>query len=69
MRKLSDWMKVYGFKDGANEDVTEAFIRHLVKSAHGVDVPPRRKVRPAPVGEQLKFDFDAAARDGKHRAS
>ncbi len=46
MRKLSDLMKDYGFRDDANEEVAEAFIRNLIRSAYGVDVPQRGSPQP-----------------------
>ena len=45
MKKIGDLMQEMGFRKDAPDSVKEAFIKHLIKSATGVDVqtPSERK--------------------------
>ncbi len=38
MKKMGDLMQDMGFRKDAPDSVKEAFIKHLIKSAYGVDV-------------------------------
>lgn len=62
MKKIGDMMKELGFREGANEEVTKAFIKNLIKQAYGVEVKEnfsrelevsQRAGKP----EQLTFDL------------
>lgn len=62
MKKVGDMMKELGFREGANEEVTKAFIKNLIKQAYGVEVKenfarenPSAKSPAKP--EQLTFDL------------
>ncbi len=58
MKKAGDILKEMGFRPDASEAVKEAFIRHLIKAATGIEVlpcPEERRQKPRP--QQLAFDF------------
>ncbi len=62
MKKVGDMMKDLGFKEGASEEVTKAFIKNLIRQAYGVEVKeafaeanPNPKAPKKP--EQLAFDL------------
>lgn len=66
MKKVGDMMKDLGFKPGASEETTKAFIKNLIRQAYGVEVkeefavanPPPTKGPAKP--EQLTFDLGSA---------
>ncbi len=65
MKRAGQVLKQMGFRKDAPESLKEAFVRHLIKSATGVDVAPgpneakaikiERAVKGMPV--QLEFNF------------
>lgn len=79
MKRVGQLMKEIGFNKDASDGVKEAFIKHLIKAAEGVNVvtPSERReieanrdrVLPLKSGikksnpEQLSFDFDATGTD------
>ncbi len=46
MKKMGELMQEMGFRKDAPDSVKEAFIKHLIKSAYGVDVqtPSEKKM-------------------------
>ncbi len=63
MKKVGDLMKDLGFKPGASEETTKAFIKNLIRQAYGVEVKeaftvanPSLSKGPAKP-EQLAFDL------------
>jgi hypothetical protein len=82
MKKVGDLMQDLGFNPDASQSSKEAFIRHLVKAATGVDLGPgpteralarsRRGPLPQAQEEQLSFDFfqiEAGPRESGPRES
>ncbi len=75
MKKMGHLMKDMGFNPNASTSAQEAFIKHLIKAAHGVDVMtpsekkiirnnPQKIVRLKSLGnpnQQMAFDFEAAS--------
>ena len=64
MKKIGDIMEEMGFNKDASNSVKEAFIKHLIKSATGVDVKTpteklieEREIIKKDLGIQLSFDF------------
>ncbi len=67
MKKIGDLMKELGFNPNASVSAQEAFIKHLIKASHGVDVmtPSEKKEiqnNPQKIvslvkSEQMSFDF------------
>lgn len=71
MKKVGDMMKDLGFKEGASEETTKAFIKNLIRQAYGVEVkeaftvanpsPSKDPAKPPLIGlaqpEQLAFDL------------
>lgn len=63
MKKVGDMMKELGFRDGASEEVTKAFIKNLIRQAYGVEVKEAfTAANPSPAKgpakpEQLAFDL------------
>lgn len=61
MKKAADILKEMGFRPEASDGVKEAFVRHLIKAATGVDVAPGPHEHLEPTAlrkpEQLSFDF------------
>ncbi|GIL17209.1 MAG: hypothetical protein BroJett040_09600 [Oligoflexia bacterium] len=61
MKKVGDIMAEMGFRKEASDSLKEAFVRHLIKAATGVEVSPgpnERKTRPTSrPGDQLSFDL------------
>lgn len=65
MKRAGEILKQMGFRKEAPESLKEAFVRHLIKSATGVEVEPgpnelrsqkiERAILRAPV--QLEFNF------------
>lgn len=62
MKKVGELMKELGFKEGASEEVTKAFIKNLIKQAYGVEVKesfaqanPPSNIPAQP--QQLTFDL------------
>lgn len=65
MKKIGDLMHEMGFRKDAPDSLKEAFVRHLIKSATGVDVEPGPAERKEILSRgktpiQLSFDFDSA---------
>ncbi len=64
MKKVGDMMKDLGFKEGASEETTKAFIKNLIRQAYGVEVKEAFTVsNPSPSKgpakpEQLAFKLD-----------
>ena len=65
MKKIGDIMQEMGFKKDASNSVKEAFIKHLIKNATGVDVQTpseklieERESIKKEMGAQLSFDFN-----------
>lgn len=66
MKKVGDMMKDLGFKPGASEETTKAFIKNLIRQAYGVEVkeaftvanqtPAKGPAKP----EQLAFDLGSS---------
>jgi hypothetical protein len=55
MKKIGDLMMEMGFNKEAPDSLKEAFIRHLVKKAEGVELEARNKILPSPdVGPSLQ---------------
>jgi hypothetical protein len=81
MKKVGDLMQELGFNPDASQSSKEAFIRHLVKTATGVDIGPgpteraieRPKQELFPLEEQLSFNFfqvdDGLSEPGQIEAS
>ncbi len=72
MKKAGEILKEMGFKPEASDSVKEAFVRHLIKAATGVEVAPgpnERKELAAKrkhiSGEQLSFDLDSNSSETK----
>ena len=73
MKKMGELMKDMGFNSKSSTSAQEAFIKYLIKAAHGVDVmtPSEKKIiqdNPqkivslkslAPPNQQLAFDFES----------
>ena len=71
MKKMGDLMKDMGFNPKSSTSAQEAFIKHLIKAAHGVDVmtPSEKKIiqdNPQKIvslkslsNQQLAFDFES----------
>ena len=64
MKKIGDIMEEMGFKKDASHSVKEAFIKHLIKSATGVEVKTpseklieERESIKKEMGAQMSFDF------------
>ena len=61
VRKVSDWMKIYGFREGSDPAVAEAFVRNLSKAVYSSQLPPRSKSAPQTRASdqwiQLEFEF------------
>ena len=67
MKKIGDIMAEMGFRKDAPDSLKEAFIRHLIKSSTGADMPARtqepekktelEKMKPLSEPEQLAFNF------------
>lgn len=72
MKKMSDIMAEMGFRQEASDSVKEAFIKHLIKNATGVEIQTptekrieqREKIKEE-LGVQLSFDFSQASENGK----
>ncbi len=74
MKKMGDLMKDMGFNPNSSTSAQEAFIKHLIKAAHGVDVmtPSEKKIiqnNPQKIislkslanqNQQMAFDFEGA---------
>jgi hypothetical protein len=72
MKKMGDLMKDMGFNPNSSTSAQEAFIKHLIKAAHGVDVmtPSEKKIiqdNPQKIvslkslaNQQMAFDFESA---------
>jgi hypothetical protein len=66
MKKVGELMKELGFKPGANEEVTKAFVKNLIRQAYGVEVKEaaakeltRELTANSPAKpEQLSFNID-----------
>ena len=83
MKKVGDIMKEMGFRKDAPDSVKEAFIKHLIKSATGIDVetPSEKRARVASASSKAKqkpkssqvqpvqLAFDFAKADEKEEAS
>ncbi len=72
MKKMGEIMAEMGFRQEASDSVKEAFIKHLIKNATGVDVqtPTEKRVEQREkikeeLGVQLSFDFSSTAENGK----
>ncbi len=73
MKKVGDMMKDLGFKEGASEETTKAFIKNLIRQAYGVEVkeefaaanptPSKGPVKP----EQLAFDLGTVSGPSQSR--
>jgi hypothetical protein len=50
MKKIGDLMQEMGFRKDAPDSVKEAFIKHLIKSATGVEVQTPSEKRAAQAG-------------------
>lgn len=77
MKKMGDLMKDMGFNSKSSTSAQEAFIKHLIKAAHGIDVmtPSEKKIiqdNPQKIislkslsskqnSEQMAFDFEGDA--------
>ena len=64
MKKVGDIMQEMGFRKDASDSVKEAFIKHLIKNATGVEIKTpteklveQREVIKKEIGAQLSFDF------------
>lgn len=63
MRKMGDLMKDLGFREDASEEVKEAFVKNLLKSAYGIDLgsskthKQSKKLKTPQSPTQLAFDF------------
>ncbi len=62
MKKIGDLMEELGFNKNSPDSAKEAFIRHLIKTAVGVEVQPRNVPKNEKVSNednsQLSFLFD-----------
>jgi hypothetical protein len=47
MKKIGDIMQEMGFRKNASDSVKEAFIKHLIKNAYGVEVQTPSEKRAA----------------------
>lgn len=72
MKKVGEIMAEMGFRQEASDSVKEAFIKHLIKNATGVDVQTptekrieQREIIKEELGVQLSFDFYSTAETGK----
>lgn len=77
MKKVGDLMKELGFKPGANEEVTKAFIKNLIRQAYGVEVKEAAAKElaremtgdsPARKPEQLSFNIETPSTPRKKLA-
>jgi hypothetical protein len=66
MKKAGEILKEMGFRSEAPDSLKEAFVRHLIKAATGVEVAPgpNERMQLASKGkhissQQLSFDFSA----------
>ncbi len=70
MKKMGELMKDLGFNPNSATSAQEAFIKHLIKSAYGVEVMtpsekkiiqdnPQKIVSLKSVSQQMTFDFEA----------
>jgi len=64
MKKIGEIMGEMGFRKDASDSVKEAFIKHLIKNATGVEVKTpteklieEREIIKKDLGIQLSFDF------------
>ena len=71
MKKVGDMMKELGFREGASEEVTKAFIKNLIRQAYGAEVkeaftqanpspaksPAKTKQASEQIPAQLAFDL------------
>ena len=66
MKKVSDLMSELGFREDAPQSVKEAFIKHLIKAAEGIEVstPTEKKIEEKIIAEQLSF-FDVRPQNKK----
>jgi hypothetical protein len=63
MKKMGDLMQEMGFRKDAPDSVKEAFLKHLIKSATGVDV-----VTPSEKAAQLETKSKTSASGQKTSA-
>lgn len=78
MKKMGELMKDLGFNPNSSTAVQEAFLKHLIKAAHGVDVitPAEKKIiqsNPQKIvalkSQQLAFNFEDDLEDKKRTGS
>lgn len=73
MKKIGEIMEEMGFRKDASDSVKEAFIKHLIKNATGVEIqtPTEKRIEQREaikkeIGVQLAFDFTQdEGRNGK----
>lgn len=67
MRKMGELMKDLGFREEASDEVKEAFIKNLIKSAYGIEVnsskiqKQSKKFKASQRQTQFAFDFGDAS--------
>lgn len=54
MKRTADLMREMGFRDDASEGAKEAFLKHLIKAAHGVEVETPTEKRKRQTKEWLE---------------
>ena len=68
MKKMGQIMSEMGFTKDAPQATKEAFIKHLIKAAYGVEVetPTEKQIKKEKVASeaQLSFDFDQDKKTG-----
>ncbi len=85
MKKIGDLMKEIGFNPQASDSVKEAFVKHLIKQATGLNVqtPTEKKIIAAnpekiflfkavekySLPAQLTFDFDVTDNSKKKKTA
>ena len=52
MKKMGELMKELGFRPGANEEVTKAFIKNLIREAQVQDLSRKKQVKDSQSEEQ-----------------
>ena len=52
MKKMGELMKELGFRPGANEEVTKAFIKNLIREAQVQDLSRKKQVKASQSEEQ-----------------